>query len=133
MRAATKLAVVTLSTVTALGVGSCPSTYAAEADGFTGVWVSIDFDDSHQTLVVRGAGPSHRSATYHDDVASRACAGAPATIVGHADVDGDIMIVSGDLRCEPGTRPLGFVTLGFEYQPGDDTLLDADGITWTRQ
>ena len=133
MRAATRLAVVTLSTVTALGAGVCPSAYAAGADAFNGVWVSIDFDDSHQTLVVRGAGPSHRSATYYDDVASRACAGGPATIVGRADVDGDVMLVTGDLRCEPGTRPLGFVTLGFSYQPGDDTLLDGDGITWTRQ
>jgi len=133
MKGATKLAVVALSSVTALGIGAYPTAHASGADAFNGVWVSIDFDDSHQTLVVRGSGPSHRAATYRDDVASRACAGGPATIVGHADIDGDIMIVSGDLRCEPGTRPRGFVTLGFEYQAGDDTLLDFDGITWTRQ
>ena len=133
MKGATKLAVVALSTVTALGVGAYPSAHASGADVFNGVWVSIDYDDSHQTLVVRGSGPSDRAATYYDDVASHACAGAPATIVGHGRVDGDFMLVRGNLRCEPGTQPLGFVDIGYAYQAGDDTLLDDFGITWTRQ
>ena len=127
MKTVTTLGVVALST-TAVLLGSVGQ--AAAADAFTGTWFSTDTDGSTQTLTVRGTGHWH-AVTYYDDVATQACDGAAATITGRGAVDGDTMVLSGNLRCGAGTSPLRHVTVGFEHR-ADDTLLDQFGITWTR-
>jgi hypothetical protein len=131
MKALVARSLLAVSAGTLLGIGLLPAAHASADDAFTGTWVSTDTDGSHQTLTVHGAAPSQRAVTYLDDVATQACNGAAATIKGHGSVDGDAMVLSGSLRCEPGTRPLRGVTVTFQHQ-ADDTLLDGFGITWTR-
>ena len=130
MTAATKLAAVALGTTALLALGASPSAYAATGP-FDGVWVSIDDDGSHQTLTVRGSGPARRAVTYYDDVATRACDGGAATIVGQGYVEGDAMYFDGSLRCDGGGRPLRGVSITFQHHAGD-TLTDDFGIVWTR-
>jgi hypothetical protein len=131
MTPATKLAAIALGTTALIGLGASPSAYAATTSPFDGVWVSIDGDGSNQTLTVRGSAPSRRAVTYYDDVATRACDGGAATIVGQGYLDGDAMFFNGSLRCEGGGRPLQGVGVAFSYN-GDGTLTDEFGITWTR-
>jgi hypothetical protein len=130
MRIVTTLSIGALSCATLLAT-PLPPAHASGGDAFTGVWVSTDTDNSHQTLTVRGAGPSQRSVTYYDDVATQACDGAAATIKGAGTLDGDTMTLSGNLRCDAGTRPLLAITVTFE-QLTDGTLLDQFGIIWSR-
>jgi hypothetical protein len=131
MARSTRLALVALGTATLLGLGASPSAYAAPSSPFDGVWVSIDDDGSHQTLTVRGSAPSRRAVTYYDDVATRACDGGAATIVGQGYLEGDALAFEGSLRCEAAGRPLRGVVVSFQHNE-DDTLTDDLGITWTR-
>jgi hypothetical protein len=113
-----------------------PATSAwARGDVFLGTWTSIDLDGSHQTLDVRGSGQEgHHAMFLFDDSATRNCDGTPAHAQGSGVVDGNRLVMTGQLTCVPGGNPLrGFqISFGFQYDPGTDTLTDDSGVTWYR-
>lgn len=91
----------------------------------------MDLDGSHQTLDVRGSG--HHAMFLFDESATTACNGTPAHVQGSGVVDGNSLVMTGPLTCVPGGNPLrGPVSLGFQYDPGTDTLTDDSGVTWYR-
>ena len=117
-----------------VALGLPATAFAAQpASPFTGSWESVDFDGSHQTLVVSsGATPS---VTYQDFFAS-GCdnAGVPTThwvAAGKGSVEGDV------LGIQYGKSGCGrFLQGGYEdwylYDADTDTLIDTADIVWTR-
>jgi hypothetical protein len=103
-------------------------------DVFQGTWTSIDLDGSNMTLEIRGSGQEGHHAMYlFDDFTTGACNGAPAHVQGAGVVDGNSLVMTGPLTCMPGGNPLQSpVSLGFQYNPGTDTLTDDSGVTWYR-
>lgn len=113
-----------LLTATVAGGGASP---------FKGVWTSTDRDGSAQLLIVSsGATPA---VTFEDFYAS-ACArfGGPSThwvSAGQGSVDGDLLIVAFH-RSGCGSFGIGAYEGYWTYQPAFDTLIDTDGIEWSR-
>jgi hypothetical protein len=119
--------------VAAMSLGVAAGT-SAPGDVFQGIWTSIDLDGSHQTLDVRGSGQQgHHAMFLFDESATRNCNGTPAHAQGSGVVDGNSLVMTGQLTCVPGGNPLrGPVSLLFQYDPGTDTLTDDSGATWYR-
>ena len=108
-------------------------TALAASGGLAGTWTSVDTDGSNQTLAVRGSGGRVYSMVYVDESATNACGGAPARISGPGFVDGDGVVMVGPLVCLPGGNVFRErFAIGFEYDPGADTLTDDFGIVWHR-
>ena len=105
----------------------------ATGSGFTGRWESVDFDGSHQTLVVSaGARPS---VVYQDFYASGCDTfGGPAThwvAAGKGSVEGDTLFVAFH-KSGCGTFGHGGYEDVYLYDASLDTVSDLFGIVWTR-
>lgn len=119
-------AALTLATAT-------PSASSATTDVFQGTWASTDFDGSNQQLDIRGSAPRTHAVSLDDDSASVACDGSPAHVQGTGDVEGNNLVLTGTVTCQPGGNPLrGRISIAFTYSPGTDTLIDESGVTWVR-
>ena len=106
---------------------------AADTDVFHGTWSSTDLDGSHQKLSIRGSGPGIHAMRLYDDSASVACDGFPAHVQGTGSVEGNSLVMTGTLTCQPGGNWLADrISLSFTYSPGTDTLTDESGVTWVR-
>ena len=115
-----------------LGGLAVPPVSAAHPGPFDGVWRSIDFDGSQQTLTVLGSAPAARSVTLFDESAS-VCGGAPAQLTGPAAVSGSTLVVSGLLTCRPGGNQFRVrMSVGWTLDSGTDTLTDDFGTVWHR-
>jgi hypothetical protein len=118
--------------VTLAGAGT-PSASSADTDVFQGTWTSTDLDGSQQQLDIRGSAAGTHAVSLYDDSASVACGGSPAHVQGTGDVDGNSLVMTGTLTCQPGGNPLaGRISIGFTYSPGTDTLTDESGVIWVR-
>lgn len=106
---------------------------AAPTSPFTGSWEAVDYDGSHETLVVSaGARPS----VIFQDFYARGCDGAgnPSshwTAAGTGEVDGDYLWVSFQ-KSGCGTFLKGGYEDYYVYDSGTDTLIGSDDIVWTR-
>jgi hypothetical protein len=119
--------------VTTLGLAIAPATIAVGATSpFSGTWVSIDTDGSHQTMSFSGSGNGALAVRYYDDVAS-VCGGSPARFAGVGQVDGDTVTARVLLVCLPGGHVFGHIPVEATYNAGDDTLSDPSGVVWTRK
>jgi hypothetical protein len=129
MSAYTRLLAVTVGVVAASAVGVAP---AQAAGTYAGSWTAIDHDGSHMTLTIQGTGPRY-AVREVDDSATSACGGSPATVNGSGSVDGDWLVVHATLACTPGGNVLRFrVEIAFSYDAGSGTLVDNEGVVWSR-
>lgn len=107
------------------------SAFAAGGE-LSGTWTSTDTDGSSQTLEVRGSGAHVYAMSLVDDAAS-ACDGNPAGVVGSGVVDGDTVLMTATLTCQPGGNIFrGRLFIEFVYDAQTDTLTDFFGVTWYR-
>ena len=105
---------------------------SAEEVPFNGTWTSVDTDGSNQLLIVRGSGSDARAVTLLDD-AGTVCGGAPAKVAGAATIDGDFLLLTAPVTCQPGGNPFqGRVFVEFRYDSGTDTLVEPSGVVWHR-
>jgi hypothetical protein len=129
MSAVRRLLAVTAGVCVASAVGLPP----AHAGGaYAGSWTAIDHDGSHMTLSIQGTGPRY-AVREVDDSATSACQGNPATVSGAGTVDGDWLYVRATLACTPGGNVLRHqVEIAFSYDAGSGTLVDNEGVVWSR-
>jgi hypothetical protein len=122
-----------LSIVAGAVLAMLPGTAWASTGELAGTWISVDADGSVQTLDITGSGETAYSMVYVDESATGACNGAPARVSGPGFVDGDVVVMFGTLVCLPGGNVFrSRLTLGYEFDPGTDTLTDSFGIVWHR-
>jgi hypothetical protein len=130
-----KRAALTLATTLALalaGIG-VPGAASAASGPLAGTWTSTDDDGSTQTLDITSSGRHAYALVYVDDVATGACGGDPAQVTGPGFTDGEDLVMVGTLVCLPGGNGLRTrIVIGFDYDPGADTLTDSFGIVWER-
>lgn len=124
--------------VLAVGALLAPADAAwGASDPFVGSWTSSDVGDgSTQYLTIQGSGArGHHSVFLYDTVASQACAGGPANVVGSGRIIDDALTWSFTVTCPGGGKgPVsGRVGPGFfTYDEGTDTLMDDTGAVWSR-
>ena len=109
------------------------ATEAVGRDQLVGTWTSTDNDGSHQILSIHGGGSGTYAMELYDDVASRACGGAPARISGTGQTVDDLLTMRGALTCSPGGnvfRP--HVVLEFQFDPQTGLITDFSGVVWSR-
>ena len=118
----------------ALGAAVAASPASAAPGDLAGTWTSVDHDGSNQTLAIRGAGNPVYALFLTDELASQACGGRPAKLVGSAVADGNELFTVGTLVCRPGGNPFPGTRIffGFEYDAATDTLTDSTGVVWER-
>jgi hypothetical protein len=98
---------------------------------FAGSWASIDHDGSNQTLEVEGlAEAGSYDLTLEDDDAQEACRGGPVTGKGFGTADGTSLSTMIRLTCASGPE-LEF-PVEWTYRAADDTLVDIEGVVWSR-
>ena len=117
--------------LTTLGLAVAPAAVATTSP-FSGTWVSIDTDGSHQTMSFSGSGTGAVAVRYYDDLAT-VCDGSPARFAGPGWVDGDTVVSDVLLVCLPGGNVFGHITVEATYNASDDTLTDPSGVVWTRK
>jgi hypothetical protein len=104
---------------------------AQAAAGFAGRWTATDGDGSNLSLSSQGRGP--RYAVREVDDAATVCGGAPASVNGAGRADGDLLVVRVTLACEPGGNIFRQrIEISFAHDATSDTLIDNDGVVWTR-
>jgi len=105
------------------------STAAGSPSAFTGAWTATDPDDGSTLKVQIGApNASGRSRVTLIDQFASAC-GAPATAIGSGTISGATLSSTLDVRC--GGSPFASdVPATFEVV--GDTLVDGNGLLWTR-
>lgn len=130
MSARGRLACVLAGALTTSALAVSP---AHAAGGFTGSWEATDIPDgSHMTLSISGTGARY-AVQLHDESATAACQGAPATVTGPGRLDGATLLVDATLTCRPGGNVIRHrIALLFSYDTGSDTLEDGFGVTWYR-
>lgn len=110
------------------------STKPAPSTVFEGTWITIDpADGSGVTLAV---GPGKTPAVFFEDgyATGAACVSDPVkrfTARGTGEISGDRLVAS---YPDGGGCGLRTVDIGgrYDYQPGSDTLVDQDGVIWSR-
>lgn len=113
---------------------------------YVGSWESTDTDGSHQSMVIRRSGSGEHLVVMHDDLATGACAGAPATVTGTGLVETDgTLRISAEVTCDDGSTPApqgdpavapelrdGLAHLTFAHDQETGTLVDNFGVVWRR-
>jgi hypothetical protein len=103
---------------------------AHAGDGFAGLWTATDGDGSSLSLSVQG-GAVHYAVREVDDAAT-VCGGAPASVSGAGEADGQLLVVRATLACTPGGNIFRQrIELTFAHT-APDTLTDNDGVVWSR-
>jgi hypothetical protein len=106
---------------------------SAAGTAFQGVWVSTDGDGSQQALLI-GAG--QRPSVVYQDFFASACEGAGSrsthwVAAGSGEIDGDTLAVHFH-KSGCGAFSIGEYDDTYEYDAGDDVLVDSFGIVWSR-
>jgi hypothetical protein len=114
----------------------------AATDPFIGAWESIDNADGSYQVMHIGGGPGDSHQVSFRDFGASICDDPPfsgalefaATARGNLTHSGDSL--SGTLPLYCHTSPTVFWGNAFfdiTYNPGDDTLTDSFGVTWSRR
>jgi hypothetical protein len=125
---------------------SDPTTYAGGSQPFVGTWVSTDSDGSSQTMEIEPSRGGEHEVVIHDDAATAACGGAPATLTGSGrPQNGAMLVIAVELTCDDGSTPVPMsdpesarelretlANLTFVHDPATDELTDSLGVVWRR-